>query len=211
MRPFPIFRLIVVTLFLYRLLPAQVNVVTCPVGAEKRVNLNEIHLTEIGDFGHLRKARPSIPAHLHTGIDIRRPVPNYNDEPIFPIYPGWVISLRDDGPFAQIIIEHQFSDGNKFWSVYEHIAGIKITLSDSVSPGRSIARFMNHEELDRFGWQFDHFHLEILKKAPRPITPKADTPFRYYMTYNLECYSQQDLERYYFDPLEFLKKHSGSE
>ena len=205
------FKPIIITLFLYRLICAQVNVVTCPVGSDKRVSLNDIHLTAIGDFGYPRKARPGIPAHLHTGIDIRRPVPNYNEEPIFPIYPGRVISLRDDGPFAQIIIEHQFSDGNKFWSVYEHIADIRTAIGDSASPGRPIARFMNHEELNRFGWQFDHFHLEILKTTPRPITPKANTPFRFYMTYNLECYSQQDLERYYYDPFEFLKKHSGSE
>ena len=82
------FKPIIITFILYRLICAQVNVVTCPVGADKRITPDEIRLTAIGDFGYPRKARPGIPAHLHTGIDIRRPVQNYNKEPIFvPILP----------------------------------------------------------------------------------------------------------------------------
>ena len=43
-------------------------------------------------------------------------------------------------------------------------AGALITnLNETVNPDKPIARFMNKQELNTHGWQFDHFHLEILK------------------------------------------------
>ena len=195
------------TIFTFQFLLAQKFVVSCPMGADRQLPPDEIKLTKIGDFGHPRKARSGIPAHLHSGIDIRRPQPNYDNEPVFTIYSGWVISLRNDGPFAQIIIEHQFPDGQKFWSAYEHVAGIRVEVGDTVSPENPIARFMNKGELDRFGWQFDHLHLEILKIPPRLIIPKDNRPQRCFMTYNLECYSWEDLEKYYYNPVEFMRRY----
>jgi hypothetical protein len=108
----------------------------------------------------LRKARPGIASHLHTGIDIERPHSNY--EPIFPIAKGVVISKRDDGAFAQLIIEHSVK-GKKVWTVYEHIAGIVPKLNDVVDPMNPIARFMTREELNRFGWQFGTCTSRFLK------------------------------------------------
>lgn len=175
------------------LLPIQVSALT------------EIKLTPIGTFGQIRKARPGIPGHLHTGIDIKRPNGNYNGEPIFPLAPGRVISLRDDGPFAQIIVEHKLNHIGRFWSVYEHIAGISVTLGEQVSSEEPLARFMNRKELEKYGWQFDHFHLEILKVKPRAIQPTPVLPHYLYQSYNLECYSPEDLTSYYYDPLEFLR------
>jgi len=166
--------------------------------------LTEIKLSPIGNFGQVRKARPGIPGHLHTGIDIRRPTGNYDNEPVFPLAPGRVISLRDDGPFAQIIIEHQPDNLNRFWSVYEHVAGISVTISEQVIAGKPLARFMNRKELEKYGWQFDHFHLEILKIKPRTIRPSFELPYYLYQTYNLECYSREELAYYYYHPLEFL-------
>ncbi len=64
---------------------------------------------------------------------------------------------------------------------------------------------MNKDELDRYGWQFDHVHLEILKKRPRPLTPSAKTPSRFFGTYWRECYNTADLEQYCYDTEEFLE------
>lgn len=125
-----------------------------------------LRLTRIGDFGLLRRSRPGIPAHLHTGVDIDRPSDNYNNEPVYPIASGIVISLCDDGPYAQIIIEHRTAGGDTVWSVYEHVAGILCNLGDTVTPSRPIARFMNRRELNRYGWQFDHLHLEMMRTPP---------------------------------------------
>lgn len=188
-------------------LVCQTNNYLLPILIKNRTSIESIHLTQIGAFGIFRKPRPGIPAHFHTGMDIQRPRKNYIDELIFPITTGKVISMRDDGPYAQIIIEHEIKDKEKFWTVYEHVSGIRVTVGDSVTPIEPIARFMNKEELDRYGWQFDHLHFEILKVKPWPVIPTENTPYRYFRSYNLECYTQTDLKNYYFDPIQFLKEH----
>jgi Peptidase family M23 len=178
-----------------------------PVNSCDRKDISLIRLTEIGKFGLLRKARKNVPAHLHTGIDIKRPSNNYINEPVFPIAKGKVISKRIDGAYAQLIIEHDL-DNVKVWSLYEHIAGIKVNVDDLVDPKKAIARFMNKQELNQHGWQFDHFHLEILKIRPIRLKPSKTHPERLYNAFSLVCYTQKDLLGYYWEPLEFMnRKH----
>ena len=184
---------------------AQSNDWLLPISGENRKTWASVRLTHIGAFGLTRKARPGIPEHLHTGVDIRRPEPNYEDEPIMPAARGKVISMRNDGPFAQIILEHKLPHGDPVWTVYEHIAGITVSVGDTVSPYKPIARFMNRSELDRYGWQFDHVHFEVLKVRPRSLKPIDKTPFRFFGTYSLECYAESDLENYYYDPISFME------
>ena len=172
-------------------------------------NISTIQLTEIGQFGLKRKARENVPEHYHTGIDIKRSGNNYNYEPIFPIAEGKVISKRTDGPYANLIIEHTIN-GKKVWSLYEHIADIKVNIGDWVKPSTHIARFMNKEELNKHGWQFDHFHLEIMKIKPLPIRPTSKNPDRFYNAYSLVCYTMDDLNRYYYNPILFLKEKNGN-
>ena len=176
-----------------------------PIYTENRQSWETIHLTSIGQFGVLRKARPTIPAHLHTGVDIKRPNDNYENEFIFPIMPGKIISLRDDGPFAQIIIEHNQRDQKPIWSVYEHVAEITRTVGDVVNPYEPIARFMNTNELEQYGWQFDHLHFELLKRRPRHLKPTERTPLRFFGTYSLECFNKSDLEKHYYNPKVYFK------
>lgn len=174
-----------------------------PVNTKNRKLVDSLELTNIGKFGLLRKERPGIPAHLHTGIDIKRPSNNYNKEAIFPIYEGIVISKREDGPYAQLIIEHNHNQ--KFWTVYEHIAGIDVDLFEEVNTNTPIAHFMNKEELNKYGWQFDHFHLEILKKKPLKLTRNSVNPDRLFTSYSLQCYTIKDLNEYFYDPILYLK------
>lgn len=174
-----------------------------PIRTSDRQSIKSLSLTNIGEFGLLRKERPGIPAHYHTGIDILRPGGNYHNEPIFPIYNGIVISVRKDGPFAQIIVEH--GNSQKFWTVYEHVAGVKVRLFDQVTPDMPLARFMNTSELNKYGWQFDHVHLEILKIKPLRLTYDHANPERRYSSYSLACFTREDLSKYFFNPIEFLK------
>ena len=116
-----------------------------------------------------------------------------------------MISQRADGPFAQIIIEHCTARGDTLWTVYEHVAGIRATVGDTVSPHRPVARFMNTEELNRHGWQFDHLHFEILKRRPRPVVAAPATPQRRFQSYSLECYAREQLGKYYHDPHDFFE------
>lgn len=174
-----------------------------PVNTINRNRINTLRLTEIGAFGLVRKERSGVPEHFHTGIDIKRPSNNYHDEPIFPVSKGIVVSKRQDGPFAQLIIEH--SGNNKIWTVYEHIAGIEVNLYQQVSPEEPIARFMNKDELDRYGWQFDHFHFELLKVQPVKLIPENSTPQRLFSSFTLVCHSMADLNKYFYNPVEFFK------
>jgi len=180
--------------------------VLLPINCGNRNDISAIRLTEIGQFGKLRKARDGVPAHFHTGIDIMRPGKNYSNEPISPVAEGKVISKRTDGPYAQIIVEHNLNS-LIFWSLYEHISGIVVSVGDIVSPSKPIARFMNREELNVFGWQFDHFHFEILKIKPLPIKPDFKNQERFFNSYSLTCYTPEDLEKYYYDPLEFMRNN----
>jgi len=179
-----------------------------PILSANRELTHTLQLTDIGHFGLLRAARETVPAHYHTGIDIIRSKEGYGYEPIYPISEGVVISIRDDGPFAQVIIFHE-SDNRQCWSVYEHIAGIQVNLHDHVNPYQPLARFMNKEELDKYGWQFNHFHLEIMKHPPVRIDKDVSNPDRKYTTYSITCYTTEDLEKYYHDPIEFFKDNLG--
>lgn len=179
--------------------------VSLPIDAHNRNNIYSISLTEIGEFGIVRKSRPRVPEHLHTGIDIKRPNNNYGSEPIFSITDGVVISKREDGPFGQLIIEHEYR-GEIFWTVYEHIAGINVELYQSVNSNNPIARFFNRDELEMYGWQFDHFHFEVLKKRPIEIQQNKQKPQRLFRSYTLECYSKEQLDNHFYNPLEFLEE-----
>ncbi|MCJ7547186.1 MAG: M23 family metallopeptidase [Deltaproteobacteria bacterium] len=176
-----------------------------PISGKDRTTWKSVKFTHIGSYGLTRKARPGIPEHLHTGVDIKRPRSNYENEPVLPAAKGTVISMRDDGPFAQVIIEHKLPNENIVWTVYEHIAGITVTVGNIVSPRKPIARFMNKEELNRYGWQFDHVHFEVLKVRPRALKPTDKTSLSFFGTYSLECYTASDLKKYYYDPILFME------
>jgi murein DD-endopeptidase MepM/ murein hydrolase activator NlpD len=182
--------------------PSGKSIYSLPVRTIDRKSVSTLSLTEIGGFGLVRKPRQSVPAHYHTGIDIRRPANNYPDEPIFPVCDGTVISKRQDGPYAQLIIEHK---NPQCWTVYEHIAGIKVNLHDHVNPDSPIARFMNRTELKKYGWQFDHFHLEILKIQPIKLRGDPANPDRKFSSYTLVCHTKEELNKYFHNPIDFLR------
>jgi hypothetical protein len=194
---------ILLTLLLTSGMP-RTFIVSLPVDVPNRHSLNLLALTTIGEYGIPRKGRAKVPKHLHTGIDIKRPNSNYINEVIYPIAEGIVISKRTDGPYAQIIMEHEIT-GKLVWSVYEHIAGILVNVGDAVSPNKPIARFMNKVELNKHGWQFDHFHLEILKRPPLKLATTSKHPQRHFNSYTLSCYDQNDLNRNFYDPIEFFE------
>ncbi len=170
-----------------------------PIAASDRHSLRGVALTKIGRFGAERKARPGIPAHLHTGVDLCRPDTCYQRQPVFPAAQGVVVSMRDDGPFAQVIVCH-----GDVWTVYEHLTGIVVAPGDTVDPSVPIGRFFNRDELDSLGWQFDHMHFEVMVVAPPKAPPAEGLPHRLLGTYALVCFSRRQLISRLRDPLEFL-------
>ena len=63
---------------------------------------------------------------------------------------------------------------------------------------------MNIGELDRYGWQFDHFHFEILKEQPIKLSVEKSKPNRLFASYTLVSYTQEDLHKYFYAPIDFL-------
>lgn len=175
-----------------------------PINTPSRKSFNGVQRTSIGEFGVMRKARKGIPAHFHTGIDLKRPSGNYVNEPIFPASNGVIVSLRDDGPFSQIIIEHTAIDGKKVWTVYEHLVPSGSVLGRHVSPADTIGRFFSREELQRYGWQFDHLHFEIMKVPPPVTRYREELPQYRFSTYALVCYTREILEERMIDPIIFF-------
>ncbi len=189
--------------FLVLLVPGFSSEILFPIYIADNQSIENIQLTEIGQFGLWRKNRPSVAGHFHAGIDIKRPSNNYQNEPVFSIAPGIVISKRNDGPYAQLIIKHQIGE-KVFWTVYEHIAGIMVSVNDSVDSREPIARFMSRDELNQFGWQFDHLHFEVLKIKPFMLDPDPKKPERYYNSHSLTCYTKNNLNKYFYNPIEFF-------
>jgi murein DD-endopeptidase MepM/ murein hydrolase activator NlpD len=175
-----------------------------PVDAPDRRRLDPARLTAFGSFGHPRVARTAAPAHLHAGLDFRRPPGGAYAGAVYPIAPGEVIGLRDDGPFAQIMVAHPDASRARLWTVYEHVAGIRVSRGDRVTPKVPMARLLARAELDRHGHHFDHLHLEILRAAPRPLAPTPRLPERRFGTYALECRTEAELAARYHDPGRFL-------
>jgi hypothetical protein len=175
-----------------------------PIDAPDRGSFAGVRFTPIGAFGEPRVARAAAPAHLHAGLDFARPGKRDRESPVYPIARGEVISVRDDGPFGQIILAHPDAHRARLWSVYEHVGGLRVGLGDTASPERPMARFLDREALERHGRHFDHLHLEILRVAPRPLKPAPRTPFRRFGTYALECAAAEELMEKYQDPRRFL-------
>ncbi|MBV6646264.1 MAG: M23 family metallopeptidase [Cyclobacteriaceae bacterium] len=138
---------------------------------------------------------------------MKRPSNNYLNQPVYPIASGIVISKRDDGPYASLIVEHRLGD-TLFWTVYEHIAQITVNLYDDVHPDAPIAHMMNRDQLDRYGWHFDHVHFEILKKHPLPVSPSDELPDFRFRSFTLQCFDIETLEAYYDEPMSFLLEGS---
>jgi hypothetical protein len=177
-----------------------------PANYQKIDNIDQIKLSPIGQFGLQREARPGVPAHYHTGIDILRPNSNYHNEPVFPTNNGTIVSIIDDGPYSQIVIEHVF-ENHKFWSVYEHIKVVVTEINREVSWNDTIGFFFNKEELHRYGWQFNHVHFEINKIEPLKATPTEKKPVRYYKTYAIVCYTKDELNARLENPLTLLDRY----
>jgi hypothetical protein len=163
----------------------------------------KVQLTGIGAFGLLRKARPAVPAHYHTGIDIVRPDSQYYKQPIFPAKEGVIVSIYDNGPFSQIVIKHAGNNKN-YWTVYEHLHIRIKKINIAVTPFDTIGYFFSKDELNRYGWQFNHFHFEILKLEPPKLKSSEIKSLRYYKTFGILCFSREELIARQENPLEFL-------
>lgn len=154
-------------------------------------------------FKTKRSAFTNVKLHYHTGVDIQANGSagklDSPGMPIFAVAAGKVVAVEDELPQRRITIEHKLPDGTVVWSVYCHIAGECVVPHEVVDSETIIARRMNGRELDQYGWEYNHVHLEILKKMP-------DFLDAFYQRKTFTCYSEEDVNEYFYDPIKFLNR-----
>jgi len=154
-------------------------------------------------FKTKRAAFTNVKLHYHTGVDIqangRHGKLDSPGMPIFAVAAGKVVAIEDEVPQRRITIEHKLPDGTVVWSVYCHIAEERVVTHEVVSSETIIARRMNGRELDQHGWEYNHVHLEIQKKL-------LDSEGEFYHRKTFTCYSEEDVDEYFYDPILFLKR-----
>lgn len=169
-----------------------------PLNTIDRQDWSTLILEPDDHFKALRAPFDSVKLHYHTGIDLQNGNAGSPGEPVYAIAAGKVIAIEDAPPQRRITIEHALADGTKIWSVYIHIINERVRVGDIVDVETIIARLMNPTELDRYGWEYDHVHLEIMKKLP-PIVSE------FYDRKTFTCYSEGEVDEYFYDPQVFLK------
>jgi len=143
---------------------------------------------------------------LHTGIDMQNG--GYNGtrggpgELVYSMGPGIVLGTFDRLPNRRIVIEHTLEDGRKVWTAYVHINKPLVSPGEWVDAYSPIARRMNIQELKRFGQQYNHVHIEVMKKLPSMFNGR----FRWMTFY---CYTPKQVHEYFYNPKLFLLQHLG--
>jgi len=150
-------------------------------------------------FKALRAPFGPVKLRYHTGVDIRNKSYTISGEPVYAIAAGAVIAVADPHPQRRIVIEHTLPNQTKVWSVYVHIIDETVKVGDRVDTETIIARLLNDVELELYGQHYHHVHLEIMK-----IMPTAFANF--YQRETFTCYTEQEVDKYFFNPEEFLKK-----
>jgi murein DD-endopeptidase MepM/ murein hydrolase activator NlpD len=171
-----------------------------PLNTINRQDWSTVFLERDAYFKNLRAPFGTVKLHYHTGIDLQNGTAVSPGEPVYAIAAGKVIAIEDPPPQRRITIEHLLPNGDKVWSVYIHIIDEKVKVGEIVDSETVIARLMNAAELERYGKEYDHVHLEIMKKMPSHFIN-----FDQRKTFN--CYSEQQVDDYFYNPEEFLKRH----
>ena len=113
---------------------------------------------------------------------------------------GKVVSIYAREPNRSIMIRHTLSTGAIVHSIYAHITNIHVSVGDMVDSDTVIAHLMNAEQLNRYGWFFNHVHFEILKAEPRVgETGKL-------LSYSVECRTEKQAKQHFYDPIAFLRE-----
>jgi len=169
-----------------------------PLNTIDRQDWSTVYLEPDAYFKNLRAPFDSVKLHYHTGIDLQNGNAAIVGEPIFAVAAGKVIAIEDPLPQRRITVEHTLPDGSKVWSVYIHIIDERVVVGDWVDTETVIARLMTPSELERFGLEYNHVHLEIMKQMPIDATD-----FQHRKTFT--CYTEQEVDEYFYNPEKFLK------
>jgi murein DD-endopeptidase MepM/ murein hydrolase activator NlpD len=171
-----------------------------PLNTNDRQDWSTVLLDHDAHFNAPRAAFGPVKFHYHTGVDFRNKSFAVPGEPVYAIAAGKVIAIENPHPQRRIVVEHTLPNREKIWSVYIHIIDEKVSIGDNVYPETVIARLMNKAELEMHGLEYNHVHLEIMKQ----LLPYAA---EFYQQKTFTCFTENEVDKYYFNPELFLKEH----
>lgn len=169
-----------------------------PLNTADRQDWSTIFLEPDAHFKALRAPFGPVKLRYHTGTDLQNGNAFVVGEPVYAVATGKVIAIEDPPPQRRITIEHALPDGQRVWSVYIHIIEEQVIVGDMVDTETVIARLMTPAELELYGLEYNHVHLEIMKQMPGYA---AD--FQHRKTFT--CYTEKEVDDHFYNPVEFLK------
>jgi murein DD-endopeptidase MepM/ murein hydrolase activator NlpD len=163
-----------------------------PFEAPDRYKLSSI--TVISIFGAPRTSY--LNGHIHSGADII-PAKTDNYIYVYPMADGVVCSIHLGHPHKTIVIKHKLSDGTIIYTSYKHLQEIYVENGTQVNQDTKLARLYTKTEAENQGGSYDHLHLEIRKS------------FEDYGCASWLTMTKLELNKYFHDPLDFMKKNLG--
>jgi len=171
-----------------------------PIKTNDRQDWSTVLKEHDAHFKALRAAFGPVKLHYHTGVDIRNGSFSISGEPVFAIASGKVVAIEDPHPQRRIIVEHVLPNREKVWSVYIHIIDEQVKVGDTVDSETAMARLMNAAELEIYSQDYNHVHLEIMKKLP----PYAA---EFYQQKTFTCFAESEVDDFFYNPELFFKEH----
>ena len=161
-----------------------------PFEAKNRSSFKEILVVSI--FGDHRDTY--LKNHIHTAIDII-PLHKQSTIYVYPLANGVICSIHLGHPFITIVVKHLLPDSSVVYSSYKHLAEVFVKTGMQVDQNTKLARLYTRQEAKKLGGNYDHLHLEIRKS------------FSDYGCASWLTMTKDELNRYFYNPLDFLKAH----
>lgn len=165
-----------------------------PFNSSERSDIKQIQI--ISGFGAYRSG--TVKGHKHSGIDI---IPSGRMDSVF-IYPankGRVCLIRPTEPNKTVIIRHKLTDGTYIYSSYIHLKDIFVNIGDEVDHDTKIGVLYTKSETTKLNGNYDHLHFEIKTRIDD------------YSCASWLCMSQEELDEYFENPLDFLKRNLNTQ
>lgn len=146
----------------------------------------------ISNYGTYRSGH--VKGHRHSGIDII-PVEIKDIIKVFPSNVGTVCLIRPTAPNKTVIIKHKLNDSTVIYSSYIHLKEIYVETGQEVNHNTEIGVLYTKTEAIKYNGNYDHLHFEIKKRIDD------------YCCASWLCMSQNELDEYFYNPLNFLKSN----
>ena len=169
-----------------------------PLKTDSRKDLKSVLWEHDAHFLAKRKG-----GHFHTAIDIMNPKGGPGEK-VFAASRGEVVSIYAIEPNRAVMIKHTLPSLETVYSVYVHVTNIQVKIGDMVTSDTIIATLMDKQQLNNFGWEYNHLHFEILKKPRTCEIGKI-------LSYSTKCRTIKEVEKHFYNPISFLKSMWNSE